>query len=253
MDPYQAVQAIAGMFYLVTITAVAIRLLVLARRNRGVPELLIGASLLVGGTFGSMLEAAAMSGELSSIEGAQGTTLALGKILGNSGFALQALFIRSVFRPNERWATGLVGVILTFQVGTWTAYWLTGAFVVGVMPLPVFLVEYAGRCIGSIWLVIESTRYYALMKKRVAVGVSNPLVADRFKLWAIAGGSALALLATSVPPILFPTSQSAGMLLLIPTFAAGGITASVAYLLAFFPPAWYARWVSGKHGAAGNA
>ena len=47
------IQAIAGTLYLATISTVGIRVLILARRNRGMPELLLGISLVVGGTFGA--------------------------------------------------------------------------------------------------------------------------------------------------------------------------------------------------------
>jgi len=73
----QILQAIAGAIYLLTITAVGIRLLILARRNRGVPEFIIGLSLLVGGTFGSVLEAVGLSGQLGNVSATTGRTVTL--------------------------------------------------------------------------------------------------------------------------------------------------------------------------------
>ena len=243
MTPSEITQSVAGAIYMATITTVGIRLLVLARRNRGLPELLLGLSLLVGGTFGAVLEAAGMSGDVYMPPHVSGALLATGKAIGIVGFVSQAFFVRIVFRPSERWALGIVGFIAATLVATWIAFGLTGAYATGDMTLSIFLVELAARVIGSIWLIAESIRYYGFMKRRVALGIADPVVADRFRLWVIAGIAGLVLLATSVPPVIWPTHDSSWLEGLIPVFATSGVTASGGFLLAFFPPAWYRRWV----------
>ncbi len=249
MTPNEILQSVAGTIYMATITTVGIRLVVLARRNRAVPELLLGVSLLVGGTFGAVIEAAGMSGTVYFDARVAGTLLAVGKALGIVGFLCQALFIRGVFRPHSAWATALVGAIVFGLLATYTAFWAAGTYSSGVMPLPIFLVELAGRCVGSVWLITESIRYYGFMKKRLALGIAEPIVADRFRLWAIAAIAGLVLLATSAPPVIWPTSDSSWLDLLIPVFAVCGVLSSGTYLLAFFPPAPYRRWVEARLGA----
>lgn len=239
MTASEIIQSVAGTIYMATITTVGIRLIVLARRNRALPELLLGTSLLVGGTLGAMIEAAGMSGHVYFTPALSGALLATGKLFGIVGFTCQVLFIRMVFQPDARWATSLVAAIVGTLVATYAAFALSGAFSTGTMSLAIFLVELMARCAGSVWLIVEATRYYGVMKRRLALGLADPMVTDRFRLWSIAATAGLVLLATSVPPVIWPTGDATWLELLIPVFALSGVTSSGSYLLAFFPPAWY--------------
>lgn len=252
MSGAQILQSVAGTIYMATITTVGIRLIVLARRNRTLPELLLGVSLLVGGTLGAMVEAAGMSGHSAFTPELAGKLLATGKAIGISGFVCQALFVRTVFRPNDTWAAMLVGAIALALTGMFTAFFAAGSFSNGSMPLPLFLLELTIRTTGSFWLIYEAIRYYGFMKKRVTLGLADPIVADRFRLFAIAAIAGLVLLATSVPPMIWPASDSRWLDLLIPVFATSGVASSGAYLLAFFPPAWYRARVEKRLGAAAS-
>ncbi len=247
MSGAQLLQAVAGTVYMATITTVGLRLIFLARRNRTWPELMLGISLFVGGTIAATVEAAGMSGHVYFTPEVSGTLLAIGKALGIAGFILQALFVRMVFRPDDRWALGLVFAIAMLLTGTFAAFYLAGSFSTGQMPLPIFLSELTARCTGSFWLIFESLRYYGFMRKRLGLGLADPVVADRFRLFAIAAIAGLCLLATSVPPMIWPAADSRWLDLLIPFFAASGVTASVAFLLAFFPPAWYRARIERQH------
>jgi len=249
----QILQAVAGTIFTATIMTVGIRLIVLARRNRALPELLLGISLLVGGTLGAIVEAAGMSGEAMLEPIVAGKLLAVGKAFGIIGASCHIFFIRIVFRPRAAWATALVAVTVATILSTYAAFWAVGTFSNAQMPLPIFGIELAARCVGSIWLVVEASRYYSDMKRRVALGLSEPLVADRFRLWTIAAVAGLVLLATSVPPIIWPHGDAQWLELLIPVFAAAGVTSSVCYLLAFFPPAFYRRHVEKRFGVNAEA
>jgi hypothetical protein len=244
----EIIQPIAGALYLGTITTVGIRLIVLSRRHRALPELLLGLSLLLGGTFGAVLEVAGMSPDAPIEPQVAGLLLAIGKGLVVGGFLCQVLFIRIVFRPNEKWATALVAAMLFVQLTTFAAFATAGTFSNGEMPTSIFLFEFASRTTGSIWLVAESLRYNAVMRRRLALGLADPLVCDRFRLWAIAGSAAIVMLATSAPPVVAENQQAPWVTAMLPLFAASGIAASCAYLLAFFPPGWYRRRVIERAG-----
>ena len=244
MSTIEIIQPIAGALYLGTITTVGIRLIVLARRHRGLPELLLGLSLLLGGTFGAVLEVGGMSPDAPIEPHVAGLLLAMGKGLVVAGFACQVLFVRIVFRPREGWATALVAGLIFVQLATFAAFGAAGTFSNGQMPSSIFLVELTSRAAGSVWLIAESLRYYAFMRRRLALGIADPLVTDRFRLWAIAGTSALVMLGTSAPPVVIEDQSAPWLLMMLPLFAASGIAASGTYLLAFFPPGWYRRFIS---------
>lgn len=246
----EIIQPIAGTLYLGTITTVGIRLIVLARRHRGLPELLLGLSLLLGGTFGAVLEVAGMSPDAPLEPQVAGMLLATGKALVVAGFLCQVLFVRIVFRPREAWAIVLVAGLIGVQLATYAAFAAAGTFASGEMPTSIFLIELASRTAGSVWLIAESLRYYAFMRRRLALGIADPLVTDRFRLWAIAGTSALVMLATSAPPVVIEDQSAPWLIMLLPLFALSGIAASSTYLLAFFPPGWYRRFIARRRAGA---
>src|SRR4030095_15627117 len=88
-----------GAFFLAS-TIVSIRLLLLARRTRALPELLIGFGLLVLGAIG--FEATAGTPALQT---ALSVAHALLQTLGEGSIAV---FTWRVFRPDAGWAHGLV-------------------------------------------------------------------------------------------------------------------------------------------------
>ncbi|MCP5056291.1 MAG: hypothetical protein GY937_06135 [bacterium] len=82
------------------------------------------------------------------------------------------------------------------------------------------------------------------MRKRVALGLAEPLVANRFLLWAIASLCTVASVWTVNAPVFLgyePGSAgeiSARSISMLVT-SAFGIATICAYWLTFFPPAWY--------------
>ena len=108
MQQVMLMQSISGTIYLLTITVVGIRLLALARRNRRLPELMLGTSLLVGGTFGATLEAAGLAMAATLEPEVIGRLLLTGKLCGLVALTCQGVFIWKVFRPDATWAPALV-------------------------------------------------------------------------------------------------------------------------------------------------
>jgi hypothetical protein len=243
----QLLQSAAGTVYLLTVTAVAIRLLVLARRNRELPELLLGLSLLVGGTFGASLEAGGMAAA-STLEDPKivGTMLLSGKLFGLVALVCQGLFIWKVFRPEAAWAPAIVAVCFACSAAALTGFWQHGTFATGEIPIHWFWVELAGRTTGSIWLVAEAIHFYGQIQKRRELGLADPVLCNRFLLWAVAGVCGLVMMLTAVPPVVSPNSSHPLMAWDLVVFGAAGIGFSIAYSLVFFPPQRYLRWVGGR-------
>lgn len=242
-------QSVSGTFYLLTITVVGIRLLRLAHRNKALPELMLGLSLLIGGTFGATLEGGALAMASTAAPDLVGMLLLIGKTCGLIALTCQGVFIWRVFRPDAKWAPALVGFCFTLSAAAMIGFGQSGTFATGEVPLRWFWLEMAGRTTGSLWLIFEAVRYYDLMRKRTKFGLADPIVCNRFLLWAIGGICGVSMMLTSVPPVLYPDSTHWLLAWDIVLFSVFGIGFSVAYSLVFFPPAFYLRWVSGSESA----
>lgn len=249
----QLLQSAAGSVYLLTITVVAIRLLVLARRNRKLPELLLGLSLLVGGTFGASLEAGGMAAAATVDDPAiVGAMLLSGKLLGLIALVCQGLFIWQVFRSDSAWAPAIVATCFGFSAVALAGFWQHGTFSTGEISVVWFWPELIGRSAGSVWLVVEAIHYYGRMKKRVGLGLADPVLCNRFLLWAIAGVCGVAMMLTAVPPVIFPNNSHPLMAWDIVLFSAAGVGFSIAYSLVFFPPQRYLAWVGARSAEASS-
>jgi hypothetical protein len=247
MEIAQALQAAAGSFYMLTLAIVGIRLLLLWRRTRHKPELLLAGSLIVGGVFGAVLEASGLASRTLADPALVGKLLLSGKCFGVLGLALQGLFIRLVFRPSAKWATALVSVCVATAALAIIGFHYSGTFVTGDLPTAWVMVELAARLTIPIWLVSESGRYAISMRKRLAIGLGDPMVANRFLLWAIAGSLGLVILISSLPPIFLDVQVWEGLLFAnLLAFSAAGVGSACFYWLTFFPPAAYKRWIIGQ-------
>lgn len=247
-----AIQGAAGTLYLITITIVALRMLLLARRTGERPELLLGLSLLLGGTIGSTMEAGGLSaaGQLGAANA--GKLIAVGKAFGIFGFGCQGIFIWHVFRPTERWAPilflSLLGVMLVACFG----FGWTGTYTTASIDVLWFAVELLARMAFPVWLMTESLLYYGQMRKRLALGLADPVVTNRFLLWGGIGALSILLLLTSVPPIFLDPIADEGLLLAdLLLFSGCGVILSGIFWVAFFPPRWWKRALEAR--AAGTA
>jgi hypothetical protein len=229
---------------------VSARLLMLARRTRCLPELLLGLGLL--GTavlgYGVLIASALLRGPTSLTAS---TTLeralqALGQCLHDAGVTMVVLFVLTVFRPRDTWARVLAALILVALWGGHLGWELTNGFRHAGRGNGFWWLRYAVIWSYPIWTLVESYRYYALMRRRIAVGLGDPLVTNRFFLWGTASlGTALATWISSASFFLdaqrlavwSPTIQVA-------TATAGVITVGL-YYLTFLPPARYQRWLAG--------
>jgi hypothetical protein len=111
----------------------------------------------------------------------------------------------------------------------------------------------AMRTAPMLWACFESLRYWRRMRRRAEVGLADPVVANRFALWAIwtgafAGLPLAALVLRVVLPMTVPDAQdpAAADALITSTIgklrallAVTGLVGVVALVLSFFPPAWY--------------
>jgi hypothetical protein len=178
---------------------------------------------------------------------------ALSHLAIEAGIVGLSLFTWRVFRPSSRAARGFV--LATAAASSALTLLLIATAHADQEASGIALAVNATRAIPVLWAFAECTRYAQLMRRRVRLGLADPVVANRFVLWSVWTGAlgvvALLLFAvrtrafwlqaqgidprTVMPAVIPITGALAGLAV---------ITAGVAIWLAFFPPAAYRRWLT---------
>lgn len=233
-------------------TAVAIKLLLLARRTREIPEIAISMSTLLLGAVGIPL---AVLGRLPANFGtARGTALfAAGLAFVCLGLHATFIFPWNVFRRDSRWARWFVIAAGIALYSTWCAIVAFGIGGTDVKSAQAQIRPYAIALIalqltGAIWSSAESFRYWGMQKRRLRLGLANPVVVQRFLWWGISNVATVVLGATMILSLL------AGKMIMRDPFCLSmmgvmGSVLSVTWALSFFPPKAYIRWVEGRAAA----
>jgi len=231
--------------------AVAMRLLLLARRTRQTPELYLGLGLL--GTavlgYGVLIAGAIARGPEVMVTDAFAPRAlqAAGQALHDAGVSMIVLFVLTVFRPKERWAQGLaVALVAALWLGQ-IGWELENRFRSGGRGNGFWWLRYAVIWSYPLWTMVESWRWYAIMRRRVQIGIADPIVANRFLLWGTGAlGTALATWTSSIPFLLVgdPTVLLAWTPAIHVATALFGVATVTVYYLTFFPPAAYRRWIA---------
>lgn len=237
-----------GVFVAVS-AAVGVRLLLLWRRTRGLPELFIATGVLGIGPCGfafSVFSALLVERAPLASQALWGVAL----FAMNLGGVATALFTWTVFRRGRRWALGVVVASAALFAGTFLADGVLHGFVFpgDVHGTPGLLVSEWTRIGVLAWGAAEALRYYAVMRRRDALGMGDPVVRNRLLLWGVGIGAAawgslvgtVVPLVAGVPALDMPAVQLSSSL--------HGLAAAVAMWLAFLPPRRYLRWV--ERGAA---
>jgi len=231
------------------------RLLLLARRTGGRPELALGLGLasLAFVTFPTTVLSVAVGFGWPALEKA---LFAVGLVPVGFFAASLFAFTREVFRPGSAraravvWAAALGAACLVAGLG-WAriSQWQTGP-VADTRPWLLGLVTLFA--VGLTWTAVESGRYWWSMRRRVGFGLADPVVANRFFLWALA--SCLAVVCLAV----VGGSKAAGLVIVqhpLPRLAVGlaGTGLVVCWTLAFLPPEAYLRRLRGHRPAPAPA
>jgi hypothetical protein len=243
-------QALTGiaLFFVVGLV-VSARLLALWRRTRRLPELLAALGLLGIGPLGFCV----FFGGLLLFHGS-----AVGKIVSDGGLLLQALgFVASavftwrVFRPGSAWARALALGLCAGVLATAVA-WVVAPGNSGIMRFQ----HHADLwlkilCLG--WGALESLRYWHVTRRRVALGLADPVVSASFLWWgvALAAGALGFVLAYDALLSLAPGARL-GTRVQLEMSLCGVVTAGSLYL-AFLPPRRYLRWIDERAGAPARA
>jgi hypothetical protein len=226
--------------FLVVSAVVGVRLLLLARRTRRLPELAIGLNFVLSGLIGYGLLVAAESLRVVPAPYDGWASLA-GVTFMSLGCFSVCVFTYRVFRPEERAAgAALVGLAV------WLALGVVGSWFLHVAKadsgLGAWLGHWApnlGLTSAYLWSSFEPLRYHAQLRRRVAMGLGDPLIANRVLLWGVG-----TLASAGVGLVHFAT-QLRGIHALPPSLV--GVVSTLVLVtacaewLAFFPPRGYVR------------
>lgn len=234
-------------WFIVTCLVVGARLLRLALRTLQLPEWTLGTAFFVSGGLGYSL---LFIGSLAFLPGElKGETFAMGLLALSVGSAALYLFNWRVFRANSLWAgLAFAGACLVLVVSFVTEALTTGFE--GERSVFWYSVGTVTRAIPYAWAAGESLYQHLRSRRALRFGLADPMVVDRFRLWAIGASAIFASFA------LVFVSGLIGELTTHPpevvaVVACLGITAAVAVAFAFQPPAFYRRRFAGRQPVEG--
>jgi hypothetical protein len=174
--------------------------------------------------------------------------LTIGYAASSAGLTLTLHFTRRVFRHGQHWAFALAFVAGALMWTGWLGFVVSGRVADGRFEGFWFWLMTSGMGVTNLWVAVEPLVYYAQLRKRVRLGLTEPLVAERVMLWGIGSVARASMvfagpLSASYLATLGEAERlSAGAAVLMGSSLMGLVT-SVSYWLAFQPPQAYLRWV----------
>jgi hypothetical protein len=232
--------------YCLTALVVGARLVSLARRTRGLPELMIGSSLLSGAMIGYPATVASqfLATESSGLAWPVAAT-------GSVGLMVATICILvawwKIYHAATRWGPWvvsawavLIAAVLVLELGRSGAELGPGA-----NPWePYRMIVQGGVFFATAW---SGFRYHAGIRRRVRIGLADPVVANRIWLWNVAASVVTVQCAyILVVPLLSPLFDA---LRWMPAFyGILGLILGLCITLAFYPTQAYLRRVRTRAG-----
>ena len=237
----QLLAALCLLVYVATTTLIGARLLWVGRGKGGRPERLLGAGSVLIGSVGFPLSVA------SGFGGPAGEVhvplWAASELLTQAGVVCFYAFTQQVFRPDARRARHAI-VLVALALPALLAGAVDGlarapAETLSVVATGGWLLAcqlaYAG---AFVWSALEGAFHYGPARRRVAVGLLAPAVANRFLLFAIYGIACTGVTLANAAAIVLRLDIATSLVVLVPS-AVFALVASGAMFLAILPPAWY--------------
>lgn len=243
-----SVGVVGVLLFMVASVVVGTRLMWLWTRTRQLPELLLATALWCTGFYGFAL--GVLAKKVLAFPPSMRLLLQVLDLSGEYvGAAALMVFAWRVFRPEERWAAGLAATWGVASLAALAWELSSGQYVryMDNVPSsgPCVPIGLAVRGMAPLWMTVEALRYYLMSRRRLRLGLAEPLVVNRLGLWTVA--SAVAAVGYGVSVVhraVYGTALEAH------TWVVDGVAflafvSAVGISLAFFPPPAYRRWISG--------
>jgi hypothetical protein len=252
-DPW-SVRILTGLsmlMMLVAASAAGVRLLLAARRTHGVPELSIGLATLLPSLAAALDVVALRLAERGELGPAFAVQAGARTGFVVAGTAL-AIGLARMFRPDAAWARGLVlasALALCASFGVWAAGGqhsrVTGS-------TPANLAFDLARIAPYAWGALESFGYFDSLRRRLRLGLADPVIAQQFLLWGVSSASmaAIFLVVTAARHSGHEPLEWAPSMLAMTLF---GFTSAATIHTAFFPPRFWRRWQAARQARAAHA
>jgi hypothetical protein len=234
-----------GLFMIASLV-VGVRLLFLFAKTRELPELLLAIALLGVGFLGFAVGSAAKlwpdpPASLLSWLPIVGLSLEYAGCLALMAFAWR------VFHPRSPVAAAVAIALTAMMVAAILGETISGENLRyidgGPISAPYVPLGLSARALGPAWMAFECLRYYAALRRRLRLGLADPLIAHRFLLWGLAIGAAAGGYAVAVAHRLIHSTGILAHAWSLGAVAFLAFTSAGALALAFFPPRAYRRWV----------
>ncbi len=238
---------------ILSITASAVlgvRLLRLATRTRELPELMIGCSFVLSGVIGYVIMLAGNPANGAVAAATAERLFFVGYSVIGLGVCCIYVFIWRTFRLEAKWASWLamagIFVVLGTSDNSTSADQARGAF---------FWLGVLGRAGAGFWAASESFLWWSRMRRRLELGLADPVICNRFLIWGLASASTASIfLGTTfimpTPTTGAPAPVNMPVVGIIFISSITIFTAAVQWL-AFFPPERYLHWLQAN--AAGDS
>jgi len=245
MESFASLTTLFSLASLVLSIYVCVRLLMAAQRTRGAAEIAMGTYqlMIVGAILVYWVLRILVARE--RVEHVFQVAV-FANLLIALGVVAMAVGIWRIYRASSQWAAVLCGVLSVVVLAgwAWTSVGNVLPITAATTPSNTFFVS--GRSAVYLWGGIEGLRYSMLMRKRVALGLGDPIIAHQIMLWgffSLTMGS-LAVCTLSAGYILGDAYDGSAASLFITPVAS--LVASICLWLGFFPPASYRRMIGGQ-------
>lgn len=233
--------------FAVTSLVIGTRLALLARRTRQLPEAAMAVAFLGAGAIGNTL------GVLASLgvggEAGHAPLQAVARIAGVAGTLALFWFTWRVFRPTSRLAAVAFGAGVAIQLYTWLGHARVFGIGADLTSLAWWWPLIATRSAAYLWAGTEAVIYWRKMQRRRELGLADAVTTQRFLLWSFGACAAFGIFViqmarTAIIGELGPSQLTRDAASLL------GLLSAIFVWTAFFPPAYYRRWVESRTASA---